>query len=174
MKKFIFVLLLSSFCFGQNGQSIYNEITEKYHPDEYLYVIDGIPVNVDSLKQLYPKDIFSLTILTQEAANFSIVKSAVLIVTNKTETVYDLIVTEPGFDSFLAQQENEGTYSLEFLKSRNQHYVKRWNQKVGIGNPDIFDMRIDYSSNTEYDLELEYKLYQFFRFIEHKYKLRLI
>lgn len=87
---------------------------------------------------------------------------------------YDLEVLDLGYETYLAMQPSSGTYSLQYLQSRNQNYVSVWNQRVINGNPEIYEMPIDYNSQTFYGLDFEYKLYMFFKFMEDKYSIRLI
>ena len=34
----------------------------------------------------------------------------------------------------------------------------------------IYENEINYDSNTDYGLDVNYKLYNYFKFVEHKYK----
>src|SRR5690606_22951435 len=90
------------------------------------------------------------------------------------ENEYDLAVLDLGYESFLAMQPSTETYSLSYLRNKNKQYVSVWNSRVTTGNPAIYEMPIDYESQTFYGLEFEYKLFQFFKFMEDKYKISFI
>lgn len=187
MKKLILLLLLSSFCFGQNESTFKGIvcIPSIKKVQEPIFIIDGITVQREEIESLNPNEIENIQVFkdaTATALYGSRGKNGVIVINTKKyieeleskKMEYDLIVTEFGFDSFLAQQNSERFYSLEFLKSKNRLYVNEWNSRVLTGNPDIYDMRIDYQPQVRYGLNFEYKLYQFFKFIEQKHKTKLI
>lgn len=93
------------------------------------------------------------------------------------EDEYDLMVMDPQYDIFLktiARPEN--FYSEEFYKNRNRIYVNEWNLRNSQPfnyDPNFYTLRIDYDSNVDYGINLEYKLYNFFEFLKWKYKVDL-
>lgn len=90
---------------------------------------------------------------------------------------YDIIVFDPEYETYLrsiAMPKNY--YSITFYKNKNTYYVDSWNHRHAqphAYNPNLYAVHIDYDSNVDYGLLLEYKLYNFFRFIEWKYKVHL-
>jgi hypothetical protein len=95
---------------------------------------------------------------------------------SKDSTEYELIVLDPKFDSWLATQPPANYYSQQYYENWNQRYVTEWNYRhdnpIRYGN--FFETRIDYDPNTDYVLELNYKLYYYFRFIEDEYGIVLV
>jgi hypothetical protein len=95
---------------------------------------------------------------------------------SKDSTEYELIVLDPKFDSWLATQPPANYYSQQYYENWNQRYVTEWNYRhdnpIRYGN--FFETRIDYDPNTDYGLELNYKLYYYFRFIEDEYGIVLV
>ncbi|MAX70372.1 MAG: hypothetical protein CMC76_04615 [Flavobacteriaceae bacterium] len=93
------------------------------------------------------------------------------------ETDYEIIIIEPGFNSWLASTARpEGYYSQEWLESRNILLVQAWNQRnlqPHTYNPDLYQLRIDYDVNTDYGYEVNYKLYNYFVYFQLKYKQQL-
>lgn len=181
MKKLILLLLLSSFCFGQNENTFKGIVCAPSikKAQEPTFIIDGIIVQRKKIESLNLDEIESVQVLKCDKNQINdhlchYPNGAILVNTKNGRNSYDLIVTEFGFDSFLAQQNSEGFYTLEFLKLKNRLYVNEWNSRVLTGNPDIYDMRIDYQPQVRYGLNFEYKLYQFFKFIEQKHKTKLI
>jgi len=55
-------------------------------------------------------------------------------------------------------------------------YVSEWNARAL--NPlkygDFYETQIDYQSNIDYGIDLNFKLYQYFQFIEKEYGITLI
>ena len=89
---------------------------------------------------------------------------------------YEIVIIEPGFDSWLATAKPRNFYSLSYLENKNRLYVTSWNQRVLNPyryNPDLYERRIDYESNTHYGLEVNYLLYNYFVFFQSRYKQRL-
>lgn len=97
------------------------------------------------------------------------------IASDKTE--YEIIIIEPGFNFWLQSiAKPEGYYSQSYLENRNQIYVMNWNQRVlapGQFDPNLYELRVDYDSNTDYGYEVNYKLYNYFIYFQRKYNQRL-
>lgn len=89
---------------------------------------------------------------------------------------YEIIITDIGFETFLntiAKPMN--FYSQEYYETKNKFYVSEWN--IRARNPlryrsDIYQNQIEYDFNVDYGLEVNYKLYNYFKFVEHKYNQR--
>lgn len=90
--------------------------------------------------------------------------------------VYELIVLDPGFESWLATKPTMNYYSKEYYETRNRLYVTEWN--IRNLNPmrfgDLYDTAIDYLPNIDYGLELNYRLYYYFKFFEETNRVKLI
>lgn len=93
------------------------------------------------------------------------------------EGKYDIVVFDPDYTTFLASRaEPKSFHSLEYYKQKNRQYAMIWNQRHSMPmqyNPDLYAVNIDLDPNIEYGLDFEYKLYNFFRFIETKYRVRI-
>ncbi|SMC84574.1 DUF6146 family protein [Moheibacter sediminis] len=146
--------------------------------ENILYILNGVPVSFDTIKNLKPDEIKSVKRMETKELNFSINKEYVIVVTtkdlNSKSNEYDLTVLDLGYDNFLKMQPSAGTFTLNYLQNKNQRYVSVWNQRVLIGNPEIYEMPIDYDSKIFYGLEFEHKLYMFFKFIEEKHSVSLL
>jgi len=81
---------------------------------------------------------------------------------------YELIVLDPGYEMYLATQPSKEFYTQSYYEAWNSRYVSEWNYRhsnpLTFGN--IYETYIDYSQNIDYGLELNYKLYHYFRFFE--------
>lgn len=93
------------------------------------------------------------------------------------EDEYDLIVFDAQYDVFLmtiARPQN--FYSENYYKMKNDQYVNVWNNRHAQPlrfDPDLYAVHINYDPKINYGINLEYKLYNFFKFIEWKYKVNL-
>lgn len=93
------------------------------------------------------------------------------------EDEYDLVVFDSQYDVFLmtiARPEN--FYSENYYKMKNDQYVNVWNNRHAQPfrfDPDLYAVQINYDPKINYGIKLEYKLYNFFKFIEWKYKVNL-
>jgi hypothetical protein len=92
-------------------------------------------------------------------------------------TEYELIVFDPGYESFLITQPYpKNYYSNEYYKNWNIQYVTEWNYRYD--HPDVYgdfyETRIDYDPSIDYGLNFNYRLYQYFQFIDKQYGIVLI
>jgi hypothetical protein len=89
---------------------------------------------------------------------------------------YQLIVLDPGFESWLATKPSMNFYSKEYYEIKNRLYVLEWNYRyqhpLRYGN--LYETRVDYEPNIDYGLELNYRLYYYFRYFEEVNHVRLI
>ena len=90
---------------------------------------------------------------------------------------YEIIIIEPGFNSWLeTRAKPEGYYTQSYLESRNQMFVTEWNIRVnqpGRYSPNLYEMRINYSPHIDYGYEVNYKLYNYFIFFQLHYRQQL-
>lgn len=93
------------------------------------------------------------------------------------EEEYDIVVFDVQYDLYLKTIARPKSYFSEaYYKMKNQQYVTSWNLRHSQPfryDPDLYAVRIDYEPNKDYGLNLEYKLFNFFQFIEWKYKVNL-
>lgn len=93
-------------------------------------------------------------------------------ITNE-ELEYEIIIFDIGFETYLNSIAKPiNFYSETSLENKNRHYVSVWNQRVRNPlqhNQNIYQNIIDYDFNTHYGLEVNHKLYNYFKFVEYKY-----
>lgn len=93
------------------------------------------------------------------------------------ETDYEIIIIEPGFNAWLiGRARPQGFHSQQWLESRNRILVQAWNQRAMqpmVYDPNLYELRIDYDTHTDYGYEVNYKLYNYFLYFQLKYKQRL-
>jgi hypothetical protein len=87
---------------------------------------------------------------------------------------YELIVIDPGFETWLYTKPPMEFYSKEYYASMNRLYVSEWNYRYStLKNHGEYDSYIDYEPETDYGLELNYKLYYYFKYFEEKHRTKL-
>lgn len=89
---------------------------------------------------------------------------------------YELIVMDPGYELFLHTQKPMNFYSQQYYETWNAQYVAEWNsrhmQPLAYGG--IYETYIDYRPGIDYGLELNYKLYYYFKFFEKEHGVNLV
>lgn len=131
------------------------------------------------MKNIFYLLIIGLFILSCGSTNKSTVKNdrnlpegAVRIANDTLE--YEIIIFDIGFDTYLKSiAKPDWYYSQQTLEIKNRFYVTEWNIRVlnpQIYNPSIYENIINYDPNIDYGLEVNYKLYNYFKFVEYKYK----
>jgi len=105
------------------------------------------------------------------------IKEKVEIAPAQDSTEYELIVFDPGYETFLITQPYpKEYYSNEYYKNWNIQYVTEWNYRHD--HPDIYgdfyETSIDYDPSIDYGVDFNYKLYQYFQFIDKQYGIVLI
>ncbi len=89
-------------------------------------------------------------------------------------TEYILIVDEFGFNSWMITNSKRiWYYSQEYYKAWNKIYVKEFNWRVLKGADHPFNELIYYDFAIDYGIELDYRLYWYFIFIQKKYDVSL-
>lgn len=90
---------------------------------------------------------------------------------------YDIIVLDPQYDVYLKTIAlPKDFYTKQYYKQRNRLYVTIWNQRHMQPfnyDPNLYAVSIDLDPRIDYGYEFEYKLFNFFKFIEYKYHVRI-
>jgi hypothetical protein len=83
---------------------------------------------------------------------------------------YEVIIIDPGFNSWLASRARpRGFYSESFLENHNQIYAVEWNSRVlqpQRFSPNLYEMQINYDANIHYGYEVNYLIYNYFVFFQ--------
>jgi hypothetical protein len=90
-------------------------------------------------------------------------------------TEYELIVIDPGFDSWYITRQIE-QHSHEYYKLKNIQYVTEWNNRLRTSGKysDLFNSTIDYDPSVNYPFELDSKLYWYFVYFEETNNMKLL
>lgn len=84
---------------------------------------------------------------------------------------YEIIITDIGFPRFLNTQPPEDYYAINYLERRNNFFVAEYNRRV-LDNRytrDLYPQRIDYDLSVHYGKEVNYLLFQYFRYFSREY-----
>jgi len=89
---------------------------------------------------------------------------------------YEIIIIEPGFNSWLATQPPRGYRSQSSMDISNDFKVTEYNLRAN--NPlrygaSLYPMRIDYDRRVDYGYEVTYLLFNYFMFFEQRYNQKL-
>lgn len=90
---------------------------------------------------------------------------------------YEIIIIDIGFDLYLNTIARPvDYYSQNYLENKNRIYVTNWN--IRALNPSKYDASIygnviDYDPQIDYGMEVNYKLFNYFQFVQQKYAMRL-
>ncbi len=88
---------------------------------------------------------------------------------------YRLIILDPGFETWLLTKPSKDFYSNEYYSQKNRLYVTEWNMRyMSSGNKGLYDTYIDYNLTTDYGLDINYKLYYYFRYFEETNHISLL
>lgn len=84
------------------------------------------------------------------------------------ELEYEVIIIDPGFSSWLAgYAKSRNYYTQNYMEQRNRIWVSQWNQNVISGpRKDLFEMSINYDTNTDYGYEVNYLLYNYLTYFQ--------
>ena len=90
------------------------------------------------------------------------------------ELEYEILIIEIGFDSWLVTQPPMGHYGLSYLESKNRLYVLEYNNRVHQDRSrKLYEEEINYDPTVHYGLEVNYLLFNYFKYFQHKYKQKL-
>ncbi len=90
------------------------------------------------------------------------------------ELEYEILIIEIGFDSWLETQPPMGHHGLSFLESKNRMFVLEYNNRVFKDRTrKLYEAEINYDSTVSYGLEVNYLLYNYFKYFQQKYKQKL-
>ena len=98
-----------------------------------------------------------------------------IVVIENDSLEYQIIITDIGFSTYLLTiAKPMEFYSQNYYENKNVFYVSEWNRRAS--NPlrygDFYGNVIDYSPHTDYGIEVNYKLFNYFKFVENKYGIR--
>lgn len=97
---------------------------------------------------------------------------------NQDGEEYELIIIDSGFDRWFSMNRRPVNYhSLTYYEQQNARYAQVWNERVNqqgaYRRADYpFESYVNYDPTENYGLELNYKLFYYFKYIEDVYGRR--
>lgn len=85
---------------------------------------------------------------------------------------YEIMIIEPGFDSWLISQPPRGFYGQSFLELKNRSFVSEFNSRVlnpGRYSHKLYSEQINYDPTIDYGYEVNYLLYNYFVYFQEEY-----
>jgi len=84
---------------------------------------------------------------------------------------YEITIIDIGFSNYLNTiAKPMSFYSIDYLETKNSFYVSEWNNRFRSGyKPNLYENLIDYDNSIHYGLEVNYKLFNYFKFVESRY-----
>ena len=103
--------------------------------------------------------------------NTHVVKNDTIHISN-SELEYEIIIIEPGFDSWLMTQHPREFHNLTYLENKNRIYTTEYNSRVHDTRYStiLYTQEIYYDPMIHYGMEVNYLLYNYFKYFERKYK----
>lgn len=91
-------------------------------------------------------------------------------------TVYEITIIDADFDTwYLMNYSPAKDYSNEYYRSRNRTGVSNWNDYFDRGRyPRVVDNHLFYNPSVDYGVEVNRKLFWYFKYIEQNYRIRLL
>ena len=116
---------------------------------------------------------FQADVYGQKKRNLVKVKSDTTAVDSVT---YELVVMDPGFETWLATKPQMNYYSKSYYENWNKLYVIEWNYRYSdpLRFGSLYESRIEYDPSVDYGLELNYRLYYFFLYFEAMNHVKLL
>lgn len=85
---------------------------------------------------------------------------------------YEIIIMEPGFNTWLRTQKPMGYYGQTFLEGKNRLFVTEYNFRVRNFqqfNRNLYEQEINYEFHLDYGLEVNYLLYNYFLYFQQQF-----
>lgn len=89
---------------------------------------------------------------------------------------YEIIIQDIGFPRFLNTQQPQSYFDISFLERKNNFFVAEYNRRVmNIAySRDLYPQRIEYDTRLRYGKEVNYLLYQYFKYFSREYNQKFI
>ncbi len=101
--------------------------------------------------------------------------SATLAQQSQDSTEYEIMIIDPHFDLWYQLNYSEAKdRSQEYYRGKNLVAVSNWNNYARSGShSEVIDSEINYQPGIDYGVEINRKLYWYFKYVQSNYKVRL-
>ena len=91
-------------------------------------------------------------------------------------TEYNILIIDPGFDRwYMMRYSASMDRSNEYYKGMNNLGVQNWNDYYNRGKyPQVIGSYLNFSPSIEYGLEVNRRLYWYFKYIEENFRIRIL
>ena len=147
---------------------------------DMLFVFLRIKVLImNNIKTVVRKLLLPLIILITIAAcsvQKPIEKSSTAETATEDSTEYKMIVFDSGFETwYLMKDSPANTNNVEYYRNWNRQYVQAWNMKASSSRYGrFFASPINYDMQENYPIEIEKKLFYYFRYVEQELKIPIL
>jgi len=127
------------------------------------------------MKRIFILGMLALAVWACSAVKETSKKSSILTKSPGDSTEYELIIIDIRFDTWYQYNYTPAKdYSNEYYRSRNLVAVTNWNDYYPRGRYHrVIDCRIDYQPNIDYGIEVNRKLFWYFKYIQSEDGIRL-
>lgn len=90
---------------------------------------------------------------------------------------YEIMIIEPGFNSWLISQPKRGHYGQSFLETKNRMFVSEYNNRFlqpQRYSKSLYGEQINYDTAVDYGYDVNYLLYNYFVYFQNKYNQKFI
>lgn len=101
--------------------------------------------------------------------------SAALARDSLDSTVYDIVIIDPHFDQWYSLNYGPAQdRSNEYYRAKNHTAAIRWNDYYRSGkHSNVIESYLDYRPEVDYGIEVNRKLYWYFKYIRSNYRINL-
>jgi len=101
--------------------------------------------------------------------------SATLTHNSQDSTEYEILIVDSQFDQWYFLNYNDAKdHSDDYYRTKNLIAVGNWNDYYRTGRYDrVIDATIDYHPDIAYGIEVNRKLYWYFKYFQGRYRIRL-
>ena len=101
--------------------------------------------------------------------------SATLAVKSQDSTEYEIIIIDPNFDQWYLKNYNLAVdRSNDYYHAKNLFAVSNWNYYYHTGQyPKVVENYLDYRPDIDYGMEVNRKLYWYFKYVTETYGIKL-
>ena len=118
--------------------------------------------------------LFAAWSCTQQREMTQSQKSQAGIVSDDTE--YNILIIDPDFDRwYMMRYSVSMDRSNDFYKGMNNLGVQNWNNYYNRGKfPQVIGSYLNYNPSIDYGLDVNRRLYWYFKYIEENFKIRVL
>lgn len=129
----------------------------------------------DAMKPIYYLSLLAILAWACSPVKNTAKTSAALVQNGQDSTEYEIYINDIHFDQWYQLNYSEAKdRTNEYYHSKNLVAAARWNDYYHSGHESmVIDSYINYEPRVDYGIEVNRKLFWYFKFVEENYKIRL-